>query len=279
MNISSQSFWKKRIEDALEMKEIHRSVYWIDISVWEDIQQKHRDVLVKLFPKQRMTKLLDVGCGYGALLDALPEAPIDYTGIDISPDLLKIAKEYYPANNFIDGDFCALPFEDHTFNMAICRSIEGVVKENLGFSVWRNAEREILRVCDVLVLLNYTDPTSYRISEAVRSPEEFNCNRIISEHGYLVYRPGQDGSCEIYDLFVEPDHRRKGVASKMVTKLLCNTFGTVFGFTRHENREACAFYAAVGFQLIGIPNFYRGSDGVLFARQRLLGDPLDMEIA
>lgn len=51
--------------------------------------------------------LLDVGCGFGDFLAFLQTKITDFTylGIDINPEMIKIAEEKYPTGNFIAADF------------------------------------------------------------------------------------------------------------------------------------------------------------------------------
>lgn len=60
--------------------------------------------VVNLIPKlEKNAKVLDLGCGNGVLLTALPDDVI-YTGIDISQTLIDIAKNTHPNSNFIKAD-------------------------------------------------------------------------------------------------------------------------------------------------------------------------------
>lgn len=53
------------------------------------------------------SSVLDVGCGFGDLYGYLARRGIkvDYTGVDINPDFIKIAREAYPDARFITADF------------------------------------------------------------------------------------------------------------------------------------------------------------------------------
>jgi ribosomal protein S18 acetylase RimI-like enzyme len=137
--------------------------------------------------------------------------------------------------------------------------------------VWNRIEREILRVADRLLILGYSDPRLYRLYDTSPDPNEYGRKSIKIGSAYLVYRPGQDGSCEIYDLFVPEEHRRCGIASKMVQELESQIFGSIYGFTREENITAQEFYRSCGFELFSIPRLYRGSGGVMFVKQCLPG--------
>jgi tRNA (uracil-5-)-methyltransferase TRM9 len=49
----------------------------------------------------------------------IQQMSLDYTGVDISFELVKNAKESYPGVNFIVGSVLNLPFEDECFDKVI----------------------------------------------------------------------------------------------------------------------------------------------------------------
>lgn len=61
--------------------------------------------------------LLDVGCGTGSYTAALAERSWDVTGIDISEDMLRLARER--GVHTVRADAAALPFEDASFDAAV----------------------------------------------------------------------------------------------------------------------------------------------------------------
>jgi len=71
--------------------------------------------------------VLDLGCGDGRLFQIFRDKNIDYTGIDISEKLIKIAKRKNPNTKFIVGDALKLPFPDNSFtkvfNIAVLHHI------------------------------------------------------------------------------------------------------------------------------------------------------------
>lgn len=62
--------------------------------------------------------ILDVGCGNGRLLESLKEKKINYTGIDSSKELIKIARKKYKEEKFEIMDMEKLDFPDKTFDAA-----------------------------------------------------------------------------------------------------------------------------------------------------------------
>ena len=85
------------------------------------------DQFMKLFdlPKERSLKILEIGCGPGALAGALhrwyPHAEI--TGIDRDSAFVRFASEHEADMTFMEGDATALPFSDNTFDVTISNTV------------------------------------------------------------------------------------------------------------------------------------------------------------
>ncbi len=62
--------------------------------------------------------LLDLGCGNGRLAAALPH--LNYTGLDLSAQLLTIARQKFPDYTFVHGSMLQLPFTDAQFDLVAC---------------------------------------------------------------------------------------------------------------------------------------------------------------
>jgi ubiquinone/menaquinone biosynthesis C-methylase UbiE len=72
-------------------------------------------------PDWRKKNVLDVGCGTGAILKQLGN-PEKNVGIDLAPEAISFCRER-GLNNVRQGDICALPFADASFNAVICSSV------------------------------------------------------------------------------------------------------------------------------------------------------------
>jgi ubiquinone/menaquinone biosynthesis C-methylase UbiE len=58
------------------------------------------------------TTVVDVGCGTGTAVRELATAGANAIGVDLSADLLQVARERAPELDFREADLLALPFED-----------------------------------------------------------------------------------------------------------------------------------------------------------------------
>ena len=97
---------RKRIvisqRDALKRNGFHpNALFWSN----KDVQELRFEVLAAS-GIQSGNSLLDIGCGFGDFSEYLMQKNIsvDYTGIDISKDLLEVGQQNYPQIKLIEAD-------------------------------------------------------------------------------------------------------------------------------------------------------------------------------
>jgi ubiquinone/menaquinone biosynthesis C-methylase UbiE len=83
---------------------------------WPEVTQTLNEILSHFEHKQKI-KVLDIGCGAGRVYDFFKGYQVDYTGVDISKELIGIAKKSYPREKFIVADATELPFQDNSFDL------------------------------------------------------------------------------------------------------------------------------------------------------------------
>jgi ubiquinone/menaquinone biosynthesis C-methylase UbiE len=113
-------------------------------------QQREKEILslLALFDMHDLStkKILDVGCGTGAVLrdfvryGAMPE---NCFGIDLLPDRIEKALHLSPNMHFTTGNAENLPYDSETFDMALSFTIFTSIFDT---DMKRNIAREILRV-------------------------------------------------------------------------------------------------------------------------------------
>jgi SAM-dependent methyltransferase len=80
------------------------------------------NALRPLLTRHPSAAVLEIGCAsgyYREVLRYLLGRPINYTGVDYSPAMIDLARDYYPAGNFSVADGARLPFADQSFAVVI----------------------------------------------------------------------------------------------------------------------------------------------------------------
>lgn len=163
--VDTSEFWKERLKDALtKYDDIRYSVFITGSDHWKEVQVKTSKLLDEILVNYH--RILDLGCGYGALYDCLSQPnSVQYTGIDLSPELIEMAKLRYPLIDFRVMDCRITTFKDKEFDLTICRSIRRMIVNNLGDIEWSKFEQEIIRISRAILYIEFEHPFS---SELVR---------------------------------------------------------------------------------------------------------------
>ena len=83
-------------------------------------------------PSVKNKNVLDVGCANGDLISFLVRQHPEwkYTGIDISTDLINLAREKFPTINWLVGSATKLPIDfKHQFDLVTCFGVLGIFDE------------------------------------------------------------------------------------------------------------------------------------------------------
>ena len=95
---------------------------------WGDIEsQELRFKILAEIDKLDNSSILDLGCGFGDLYDFFSrnKIKIDYRGIDINEELLKIARSKYPKAEFQCLNILnSLPSKKYDYVLSSCVSVE-----------------------------------------------------------------------------------------------------------------------------------------------------------
>lgn len=98
------------------------------------------DIFVRLSGLPKGARIADLGCGSGVFSGALWRRGYNCTGVDISPALIRIAKEKYPGIEFIEGDVEQLPLADASFDGVL---LAGVLHH---FTAHAQCAAEVMRI-------------------------------------------------------------------------------------------------------------------------------------
>src|SRR3989344_6325353 len=95
---------------------------------------------LKLLGNVKGKKVLDMGCGTGLYARILKKKGANIKGIDISEEMIKIAREESPDIEFKIGNINKLPYKDEEFDIVLA----ALVMEY--FSSWSMVLKEVRRV-------------------------------------------------------------------------------------------------------------------------------------
>jgi SAM-dependent methyltransferase len=144
--------------------------------------------------------LLDIGCGYGGFLEFAKEAgqSLDYTGIDIVPEMIEHARRRSSDEKFILGDAIDFDF-GRRFDYVVCIGIM-TMKIMVGMlDMARYSHRLIRRMFDVadvgIAFTTMTNQVNYMVDTSqYRSPVELLAfclselsTKVIIDHAYERY--------------------------------------------------------------------------------------------
>lgn len=74
------------------------------------------DIVLRLSGLPKGARIADLGCGSGVFSEVLQRRGYTCTGIDLSPNSVRMARKKYPGIEFIEGDIENLPFNDASFD-------------------------------------------------------------------------------------------------------------------------------------------------------------------
>ena len=98
---------------------MHQTEYWNAVAE----EKEFTTILnVSMFSKyvSKNSKILDVGCGYGRILNELYENGFnDLTGVDTAENMIKRGKREYPYLNLIANPDGKIPFLDNSFDAVV----------------------------------------------------------------------------------------------------------------------------------------------------------------
>ena len=108
--------------------------------------------------KEDYNDLLDCGCGTGPMISLLYEndSSKNYTGLDITPKMIEVAKnKNLEGVNWVVGDCENLPFEENSFDAIICSNSFHHYPNPQKFF---NSAKRVLKPGGRLILQDYTAP-------------------------------------------------------------------------------------------------------------------------
>ena len=135
-------FWSDRIQ----------SIGTLDSSRKLRFSDRFQNAYTELFRLEEGARILEIGCGTGALCRALKRwyPPAEVVGLDRDDAFIDYARERNTGETYRKGDATALPFADGSFDV----TISNTVSEHVEPSGFFGEQRRVLRDGGVCLLLS-----------------------------------------------------------------------------------------------------------------------------
>lgn len=180
-----------------------------DPSVYNLCRKDYPDVLEEV-QKEPFQSLLDAGCGTGEMLHLFSQDCPDkqFTGIDLSENMIKVAKQKGLQDvNFVVGDCEELPFMENSFDVVTC---------SMSFHHYPNPERFFESLRRVLTpggrfILRDMASSNKAMMWIINHIEMPMCNKVFKKGDVHCYtREDIQKLCEKSGLQLERYEVRKG---------------------------------------------------------------------
>ena len=146
-------------------------------------------------------KVLDVGCGYGGLLTYAKQQgfDIDYTGVDIVPEMISHGKNLHPDAKFIAGDYLKVG-DVGCYDYVVCNGAMTIKLQASILDMHRYADamiRKLYEACQIGMAFNVmTTRVNFQAENSYyRSPVETLAfclselsDRVIIDHDHPRYQ-------------------------------------------------------------------------------------------
>lgn len=148
--VTTPAFWQQRMAESPDA----RRIIWDGTDQqWDQMEKRHRELLERTV--QPSWSVLDAGCGYGRLLGMMPKLWHGfYVGLDVSPDLIQMARNHWPGKSFSVCDLTQpLPLWAPKFDIAVCVMLRHMLRTHAGEEVWQKVKANILQRADRMLCL------------------------------------------------------------------------------------------------------------------------------
>lgn len=151
--IQDPNYWKQRLVQSQRIGQLHQAVFRCSLERWRRIEAKHRKILARVI--QDETSILDVGCGWGRLLDLMPEWwKGKYLGVDICAEFIAFARQRNPGREF---RCCRIEEIEDKVDLAVLVSFRSMVLRNQGQQAWEVMDKVLLSTAKQRLYLEYDE--------------------------------------------------------------------------------------------------------------------------
>ncbi len=145
------------------------------------------DILIRLLRLEPGCRVLEVGCGGGALLSRLESAGFEAVGVDLLNEAVRLARDMVKSSTVLCADAVELPFDDGSFDRLLAHHLV----EHLGDLPAALGEwRRVLRAGGMLALCTpnrlYPSPGMFDHPTHVHIYDPDELARAVGQAGFRV---------------------------------------------------------------------------------------------
>lgn len=170
---------------------------------WDDFQERNEQVIEEILDKGGIRKgvnVLDVACGTGILFPDYQKREVSsVTGIDISPEMVKMAKKKFPVVDVICGDAETVSFDKqfdavmiynafpHFINSdKLIDNLSSALNEKGRLTIAHGMSREALEKCHSAEAKNVSLPLPEKEEIACLLSSYFDVDVMISDDRMFI---------------------------------------------------------------------------------------------
>ncbi len=178
LNIKASEYWTKRLDHKIFKKTMEELFQYDPKNYWDrraeswDRQAGDQfpdiNVLEPLFMEYKPQTVLDVGCGSGRWYPYFKKQGVEYRGVDISSNLVKMAQKKYPEGMFKTCKVEDIPKPEKKFDLAFCYTVLEHIKEK----DMKKAAEALNQVATRLILIE---------------PQNFKSRHYCIDHNFYAY--------------------------------------------------------------------------------------------
>ena len=171
------------------MDEYARFARLYDPVVGPPLRSLHR-AMVREMQRRGLGSVIDLCCGTGLFLGMAASAGLDASGVDLSPGMLAVARDKYPAAHLLEGDASATPHPSRNFDAATISFGLHEKPDLTARAIFREALR-LTRPGGVVLVADYRRPESgalltgwsIRLVERLAGRDHFACFKAYMAGG------------------------------------------------------------------------------------------------
>jgi ubiquinone/menaquinone biosynthesis C-methylase UbiE len=157
-------------------------------SLWGKIDRQHNECIASQIAGNRV---LDIGCGYGSLVNFLTQKGYEAVGIDYGQEFIEIGVKIFPQANLKVGAAEALDFPDNYFDAIVLKDVmHHIYREGDSDKAFREIYR-VLKDNGRLVILDPNPTLILKAARLVVAHKDPECSwqeakKIVVRAGFFV---------------------------------------------------------------------------------------------